>query len=97
LVTVPCARAGIVTGALLGIARVAGESAPLLFTAFGSQFWNLDPNRPTAALPLLIFQYANSPYRDWQQLAWGGALVLVLLVFLLNVTARIVFPARLVR
>jgi phosphate transport system permease protein len=97
LVTVPCARAGIVTGALLAIARVTGESAPLLFTAFGSQFWATSPNAPTAALPLLVFQYAISPYKDWQQLAWGGALVLIGFVFLLNITARLIFPARVVR
>jgi phosphate transport system permease protein len=94
LVTVPCARAGIVTGALLGIARVAGESAPLLFTAFGSQFWTLNPNAPTAALPLLVFQYAIAPYKDWQLAAWGGALTLIILVFILNIVARAVFPAR---
>lgn len=97
LVTVPVARAGIVTGALLGIARVAGESAPLLFTAFGSQFWTLHPNGPTAALPLLVFQYAIAPYPDWQQLAWGAALTLIALVFALNITARVVFPAKTVR
>lgn len=94
LVTVPCARAGIVTGALLGVARVAGESAPLLFTAFGSQFWSTNPNSPIAALPLVVFQYANSPYADWQQLAWGGALALIILVFVLNITARMLFPAK---
>lgn len=97
LVTVPCARAGIVTGALLGIARVAGESAPLLFTAFGSQFWTLNPGAPTAALPLLVFQYAIAPYQDWQLVAWGGALTLILLVFVLNIAARLLFPAKLVR
>jgi phosphate transport system permease protein len=97
LVTVPCARAGIVTGALLGVARVAGESAPLLFTAFGSQFWTRSPNAPTSALPLLVFQYAIAPYREWQQLAWGGALTLIALVFALNITARLLFPARMVR
>jgi phosphate transport system permease protein len=94
LVTVPCARAGIVTGALLGIARVAGESAPLLFTAFGSQFWTFRPDAPTAALPLLVFQYAIAPYKDWQTLAWGGALTLIALVFILNIAARLLFPAR---
>lgn len=93
MVTVPCARAGIVTGALLGIARVAGESAPLLFTAFGSQLWSFNPNTPTAALPLLVFQYAISGYNDWQQIAWGGALTLILLIFALNIIARILFPA----
>jgi len=94
LVTVPVARPGIVTGALLSIARVAGESAPLLFTAFGSQFWPASPNAPTAALPLNVFLFAISPYRDWQQLAWGGALTLIVLVFAINITARLLFPAR---
>lgn len=97
LVTLPVARAGIVTGALLGVARVAGESAPLLFTAFGSQYWSISPNGPTSALPLIVFQYANSPYKDWQQLAWGGALTLIALVFILNITARVLFPARVAR
>lgn len=94
LVTVPVAKAGIVTGALLSIARVGGESAPLLFTAFGTQYWSAGPNSPTEAIPLLIFNYANSPYHDWQQLAWGAALTLVALVFIINITARLVFPAR---
>ncbi|MBV8172548.1 MAG: phosphate ABC transporter permease PstA [Candidatus Eremiobacteraeota bacterium] len=94
LVTVPVARAGIVTGALLAVARVAGESAPLLFTAFGSQYWSKGLSSPTAALPLVIFQYAISPYPDWQQLAWGCALVLVALVFALNLTARLAFSGR---
>jgi phosphate transport system permease protein len=94
LVTVPVARPGIVTGTLLAIARVAGESAPLLFTAFGSQFWPRGAASPTAALPLIIFQYANSPYADWQQIAWGCALVLVALVFALNLTARLAFSGR---
>jgi len=94
LVTVPCARAGIVTGALLGVARVAGESAPLLFTAFGNPAWSTNPNSPIAALPLIVFQYANSPYAEWQQIAWGGALALIVLVFVLNITARVLFPAK---
>jgi phosphate transport system permease protein len=94
LVTLPCARPGIVTGVLLAVARVAGESAPLLFTAFGSSFWSRGINSQTAALPLVIFQYAISPYRDWQQAAWGGALVLILLVFALNLIARLSFPTR---
>jgi phosphate transport system permease protein len=97
LVTLPCARAGIVTGALLGVARVAGESAPLLFTAFGNPNWSVNPNGPIAALPLIVFQYANTPYADWQQLAWGGALTLIALVFFLNITARVLFPARVAR
>lgn len=94
LVTVPVARPGIVTGALLAVARVAGESAPLLFTAFGSQFWPHGLSSPTAALPLIIFQYAISPYHDWQQIAWGCALVLLALVLALNLIARLAFPGR---
>jgi phosphate transport system permease protein len=94
LVTVPVARAGIVTGVLLAVARVAGESAPLLFTAFGSQYWPRGLSSPTAALPLIIFQYAISPYHDWQQIAWGCALVLVALVFALNLIARFAFSGR---
>ena len=94
MVTVPVAQPGIVTGALLAIARVAGESAPLLFTAFGSQFWSRGVGQPTAALPLVIFNYAISPYHDWQQIAWGCALLLVVLVFTLNLIARLSFPSR---
>lgn len=94
LVTVPVARPGIITGTLLAVARVAGESAPLLFTAFGSQFWPRGLASPTAALPLVIFQYATSPYTDWVQTAWGCALVLVVLVFALNLAARLVFSSR---
>jgi phosphate transport system permease protein len=94
LVTLPCARPGIITGVLLAVARVAGESAPLLFTAFGSSFWSRGINSQTAALPLVIFQYAISPYKDWQQAAWGGALVLIMLVFALNLIARLSFPTR---
>lgn len=94
MVTVPVALPGIVTGALLAVARVAGESAPLLFTAFGSQFWPHGLQSPTAALPLIIFQYAISPYHDWQQIAWGCALVLVALVFALNLFARLAIATR---
>lgn len=94
LVTVPVARPGIVTGILLSVARVGGESAPLLFTAFGSPQWSAGLTKPVAALPLVIFQYAISPYKEWQQIAWGGALVLILLVFALNLTARLAFRSR---
>jgi phosphate transport system permease protein len=97
LVTVPVARPGIVTGILLSVARVAGESAPLLFTAFGNPQWSSGLMKPVAALPLVIFQYAISPYKDWQQAAWGGALVLIVLVFTLNLTARIAFRSRFAR
>ncbi|MDQ6779956.1 MAG: phosphate ABC transporter permease PstA [Candidatus Eremiobacteraeota bacterium] len=94
LVTVPVARPGIVTGALLSIARVAGESAPLLFTAFGNDFWSAGPSDRTAALPLTLFRLAISGFPDWQQLAWGAALTLIVLVFVINITARSLFPAR---
>lgn len=81
---------GIITGILLSISRVAGETAPLLFTAFGNRFWNTDVSQPTAALPLQIFAYAISPYDDWQSQAWAGALLLIMLVLCLNVTARFI-------
>jgi len=80
---------GVITGALLALARVAGETAPLLFTAFGNQFWNRHLTEPIAALPLQIFNYAISPYEDWNRQAWAGALVLLLLVAVVNVTVRI--------
>jgi phosphate transport system permease protein len=79
-VTLRTATAGVITGVMLAFARVAGETAPLLFTAFGNQFWNLNPNQPTAALPLQIFTYAISPFEEWHRLAWAGALVLILLI-----------------
>ena len=88
------ARPGIVTGLLLAVARVTGETAPLLFTAFGSQFWEFDPNRPMAELSLQIFTYAISPYKDWHEQAWGGALLLVLAVFVLSLLARLSFWKR---
>jgi phosphate transport system permease protein len=74
------ATSGIITGVMLAFARVAGETAPLLFTAFGNQFWNLQPNQPTAALPLQIYVYANSPYDDWHRQAWAGSLVLIMII-----------------
>jgi phosphate transport system permease protein len=85
------ARPGIVTGLLLALARVTGETAPLLFTAFGNQFWEFNPTKPMAELPLQIFTYAISPYRDWHRQAWGAALILVAAVFLLSVAARLSF------
>jgi phosphate transport system permease protein len=87
-VVMPTAAAGIVTGIMVGVARVAGETAPLLFTAFGNRFWNRDLLQPTAALPLQIFAYAISPFEDWHRQAWAGALVLVSLVLLVNMAAR---------
>ncbi len=82
------ARAGIITGILLAIARITGETAPLLFTALNNQFWSLNLNAPMASLPVTIFQFALSPYDDWQQLAWTGALIVTFAVLTLNVVAR---------
>jgi phosphate transport system permease protein len=88
------ASAGIVTGALVAVARIAGETAPLLFTAFGNQFWSTSVTQPIAALPLQIFTYAISPYDEWHTLAWAGALVLIALIFVISVLARIATRAR---
>jgi phosphate transport system permease protein len=88
------ATAGIVTGALVAVARITGETAPLLFTAFGNQFWSVRLNEPIAALPLQIFTYAVSPYDEWHQLAWAGALVLIALVLLISLAARFATRAR---
>ena len=82
------ASKGIITGILLALARVAGETAPLLFTAFGNRFWNRILAEPIAALPLQIFSYAISPYDDWHRQAWAGALVLVVGIFVINVLVR---------
>jgi phosphate transport system permease protein len=82
------ARNGIITGILLAIARVSGETAPLLFTALNNQFWSTDMNAPMASLPVTIFQFALSPYDDWQTLAWGGALLITITILVLNVVAR---------
>jgi len=88
-IVVRTALKGIVTGILLALARVAGETAPLLFTAFGNRFWNHHLSDPISALPLQIFSYAISPYEDWHRQAWAGALVLLLLVALVNVSVRV--------
>jgi len=88
VVVLRTASAGIVTGALVALARVAGETAPLLFTAFGNQFWSTNVTQPIAALPLQIFNYAISPYDDWHRLAWAGALVLIAIILVLSVIAR---------
>ncbi|HXF79395.1 MAG TPA: phosphate ABC transporter permease PstA [Usitatibacter sp.] len=97
VVTMVCYRAasaGIVTGVLLAIARVAGETAPLLFTALNNQFWSADMNRPMANLPVVIFQFAMSPYEDWHRLAWGGAALITLLVLGINIAARSLFARK---
>jgi phosphate transport system permease protein len=88
-VVVPTARAGIVTGVMVAVARIAGETAPLLFTAFGNRFWHQGLDQPIAALPLQIFAYAIAPYEDWHRQAWAGALVLIVMVFLVSLLARV--------
>jgi phosphate transport system permease protein len=82
------ARAGMITGVLLAVARISGETAPLLFTALNNQFWSTNLNAPVASLPVVIFQFALSPYKDWQELAWTGALIITLAVLALSITAR---------
>jgi len=89
LVVYRAAVQGLLTGVLLAVARVAGESAPLLFTALNNQFWSTDMNAPMANLPVVIFQFALSPYADWQLLAWGGALLITLTILALNIFARL--------
>jgi phosphate transport system permease protein len=94
MISYRAARAGIVTGVLLAIARITGETAPLLFTALNNQFWSSDLDRPLANLPVVIFQFAMSPYDDWHRLAWAGAALITLLVLALNIAARTLFPRR---
>ena len=89
LVTLRAARAGVITGVLLGVARIAGETAPLLFTALNNQFWNSDLSKPMASLPVTIFKFAMSPYENWQQLAWAGVFLITVAVLGLNILARV--------
>ncbi len=93
-IVLPTARAGILTGAMVAVARIAGETAPLLFTAFGNRFWQHGLDQPIAALPLQIFAYAIAPYDDWHRQAWAGALVLIALIFLTSLVARLVTQGR---
>ncbi len=88
-ITLRAARAGVVTGILLAVARIAGETAPLLFTALNNQFWNSDMSQPMASLPVTIFKFAMSPYENWQQLAWAGVFLITLAVLGLNILARV--------
>ena len=83
------ARSGILTGILLAVARISGETAPLLFTALNNQFWNHSFNEPTANLPYVIFQFAMSPYDNWQHLAWAGAVLITLTILLINIMVRL--------
>lgn len=89
LVTLRAARAGVITGVLLAVARIAGETAPLLFTALNNQFWNADLSKPMASLPVTIFKFAMSPYENWQQLAWAGVFLITIAVLGLNILARV--------
>jgi phosphate transport system permease protein len=90
-VTLKAARAGVITGILLALARIAGETAPLLFTALNNQFWNLNPAEPTASVPVTIFKFAMSPYENWRELAWAGVFLITLGVLALNILARVLF------
>jgi len=90
-VVLKAAKSGVMTGLLLALARVSGETAPLLFTALNNQFFSMDMNKPMANLPVVIFQFAMSPYDNWVSLAWGGALLITLTVLALNIVARVVF------
>lgn len=91
MVTLRSVRAGVITGILLAVARISGETAPLLFTALNNQFWTTDLNAPMANLPVVIFQFAMSPYADWQALAWAGSLLITVAVLVLNIIARTLF------
>ncbi|MBV8422393.1 MAG: ABC transporter permease subunit, partial [Hyphomicrobiales bacterium] len=88
------AKAGMITGVLLAIARISGETAPLLFTALNNQFWSTNLNAPISSLPVVIFQFALSPYKDWQKLAWTGALIITFTVLALSITARALSASR---
>ena len=90
-ITLKAARAGVITGVLLAIARISGETAPLLFTALSNQFWTSDLREPMASLPVTIFKFAMSPYENWQKLAWAGVFLITLGVLLLNIAARVFF------
>jgi phosphate transport system permease protein len=88
-ITLKAARAGVITGILLAIARIAGETAPLLFTALNNQFWSSNVTEPMASLPVTIFKFAMSPYENWQKLAWAGVFLITLAVLFLNILARV--------
>lgn len=91
MVTLRAAKTGVITGILLALARISGETAPLLFTALSNQFWSLDLNEPMANLPVTIFKFAMSPFADWQGLAWAGVFIITMTVLVLNIIARVVF------
>ena len=91
--TLKAARAGVITGVLLALARIAGETAPLLFTALSNQFWS-NLGEPMASLPVTIFKFAMSPYENWQKLAWAGVFLITIGVLLLNIAARVLFKEK---
>jgi len=93
-VVIPAAKAGLLTGIMLNLARVAGETAPLLFTSFSNRYWSPGWDQPTAALPVMIYTYAISPYADWKQQAWSAGFVLLMLVLTINVFARMILSKR---
>ncbi len=93
-VVIPAAKNGIITGIMLNLARVAGETAPLLFTSFGNRFWSPGWEHPTAALPVMIFTYAVAPYDDWHQQAWSAGFVLLVLVLAVNIVARLILSRK---
>src|SRR6185295_8169571 len=93
-VVIPAAKAGLLTGIMLNLARVAGETAPLLFTSFSNRYWSPGWDQPTAALPVMIYTYAISPYADWKQQAWSAGFVLLMLVLVINVSARMILSKR---
>jgi phosphate transport system permease protein len=97
MVTLKAVRGGVITGVLLAVARMSGETAPLLFTALNNQFWSANMNAPMANLPVVIFQFALSPFEDWKSLAWAGALLITLAVLAINIVARSVFRQASVR
>jgi len=97
MVTLRAAKSGVVTGLLLAIARISGETAPLLFTALNNQFFTINMNSPMSNLPVVIFQFAMSPYENWVRLAWGGALLITLSVLVLNIVARVFFRDKTVK
>ncbi len=97
MVTLRAAKSGVVTGLLLAVARISGETAPLLFTALNNQFFSFDMSSPMANLPVVIFQFAMSPYDNWVRLAWGGALLITLSVLVLNIVARVFFREKVAR
>ncbi len=93
-VTLKASVAGVITGILLAVARIAGETAPLLFTSLNNQFFSLDLSEPMASLPRVIFNFAMSPYPDWQKLAWAGVFLITLSVLILNILARTLFSGK---